>query len=182
MKFTFVREDTVPKILAFIAEMLIAVCAVWLIAFLSTFLHELGHALGYMLAAKDASWHIRVGWGKRLFASKALTVNLAVFDGVFIPSENKLDTKAKQIAMLAGGPAVSLLLVAGLSVLKFVGFSFESGILSDGVIEFFADIAFFANLFILLLSVFPGRYFYGQVKGMETDGLKILRALKKRGE
>lgn len=167
------------KILAVIIELLVALCALWFLSFLSTFLHELGHALGYMLATGDKHWHIRVGWGKRLLHTKALTVNLLVFDGRFTPSENKFDTRAKLIATLSGGPVVSFLLVLGLFVLKFGGFSFQSDILADGVIEFFLNTAFFLNLFILVLSVLPVHYFYGEIKGMETDGLQIVRALKK---
>ena len=90
------------KILAVIIELLVALCALWFLSFLSTFLHELGHALGYMLATGDKHWHIRVGWGKRLLHTKALTVNLLVFDGRFTPSENKFDTRAKLIATLSG--------------------------------------------------------------------------------
>ena len=169
-------------IIAVIIELLVSICAVWFLTFLSTFLHELGHALGYMFATRDRHWHIRVGWGKRLLHTKALTVNLLVFDGVFTPSEKKIDTRAKLIMTLSGGPAVSLLLVLGLSVLKFGGVSFRSDILADGGIEFFLNFAFFLNLFILLLSVIPIHYFWGEVKGLETDGLQIIHAMKKDGD
>ena len=58
------------------------------------------------------------------------------------------------------------------------GISFQTGILADGVIEFFINTAFYINLFILLLSVLPIRYFHGQIKGMETDGLQILHIIR----
>ncbi len=45
-----------------------------------------------------------------LLHTKALTVNLLVFDGVFTPSAKKINTKAKLITTLSGGPVVSLLL------------------------------------------------------------------------
>lgn len=165
--------------IAVIIELLVFLCALWVLSFLSTLLHELGHALGYMLATGDSHWHIRVGWGKRLLTTKALTVNLLVFDGFFTPSEKKIDTKAKLIATLSGGPAVSLLLVLGLWVLKSGGVSFQSDILADGVIESLLNFALFLNLFILLLSLAPVRYFHGEVKGLETDGLQIIHAIKK---
>lgn len=167
-----------PRIIAVILELLGAVCALWLMSFLSALLHELGHALGYMLATGDRRWHIRVGWGKRLLHTKALTVGLWVFDGVFIPSQREFDTRAKLITTLAGGPAVSLLLVLGLSVLRFGGVTFHSDILADGAIEFFLNTAFFVNLLILLASVIPIHYFFGEVRGMPSDGLQIIRALK----
>ncbi len=167
-----------PRIIAVILELLGAVCALWLMSFLSTFLHELGHALGYMLATGDRRWHIRVGWGKRLLHTKALTVGLWVFDGVFTPSQREFDTRAKLITTLAGGPAVSLLLVLGLSVLRFGVVTFHSDILADGAIESFLNTAFFANLLILLASVMPIHYFFGEIRGMPSDGLQIIRALK----
>ena len=166
------------KILAVIAELLAAVCALWLISFLSTLLHELGHAAGYMLATGDRHWHIRVGWGKRLLDTKPLTVNLLVFDGLFTPSEKKFDTKAKLVVTLLGGPVFSLLLAAGLSALRFSGLSFQSDFFADGTIEFFLNTALALNLFIFIMSVAPVRYFHGQIKGLETDGLQIIRTLR----
>ena len=170
------------KAIAVIIELAVSFCALWLLSFLSTLLHELGHALGYMLATGDGHWHIRVGWGKRLLNSKALTVNLFVFDGLFTPSERKIDTKAKLITTLLGGPVVSFVLVLGLLILRFGGFSFQSDLLADGVIEYFLNYAFFLNLFILLLSVLPIHYFHGRVRGMESDGLQIIHAMKKHGD
>ena len=114
--------------------------------------------------------------------TKALTVNLLVFDGVFTPAEKKIDTRSKLIATLSGGPAVSLLLVLGLLGLRFGGASFQSDILADGVIEFFLNSALILNLYLLLLSVLPVHYFFGEIKGMETDGLQIIHAMRKDGD
>ena len=47
------------KVLMAVLEGLILICAVWVLTFLSTGLHELGHALGYFLATGDRRWHIR---------------------------------------------------------------------------------------------------------------------------
>ena len=168
-----------PIVIAVMIELLISVCAMWFLTFLSTLLHELGHALGYMLVTGDRHWHIRIGWGKRLLSTKALAVNLLVFDGLFTPSENKIDTKAKLITTLSGGPFVSLLLALGLLVLRSGGFTFQSNILADGAMEFFLNYAFFLNLFLLLMSVAPIHYFHGEIKGLETDGLQIIHAMKK---
>ncbi len=172
-----------PKIIAVIAELAAAVCALWVIAFISTLLHELGHAAGYRLATGDRHWHIRVGWGKRLLNTKRLTVNLIVLDGFFTPGEKTFDTKAKLITVLLGGPVFSLLTVAGLSVLRFGGLSLQSDFLADGMIESFLNTALSINLVILILSVAPVRYFHGEIRGLETDGLQIIRALRsRRGE
>ena len=94
-------------IIAVIIELAVSLCAMWVLTFLSTLLHELGHALGYMLATGDRHWHIRVGWGKRLLNTKALTVNLLVFDGFFTPSEKKINTRAKLIATLSPSAAAA---------------------------------------------------------------------------
>ena len=175
-----VAEDGfVPKIIAIIIELAVSFAALWVLSFLSTFLHELGHALGYMFATGDGHWHIRVGWGKRLLDTKALTVNLLVFDGFFTPLGKKLDTGAKLITTLSGGPIVSLLVVLGLLTLKYGGVSVRSGIFADGAIEFFFNFALFLNLSILVLSLIPVRYFFGGIKGLETDGLQIIHAVKK---
>ena len=171
-----------PKIIAVIIELFICICALWTMSFLSTLLHELGHAAGYMLATGDRHWHIRVGWGKRLLNTKALTVNLLVFDGFFTPSEKKIDTKAKLIMTLLGGPAVSLLLTAGLLVLRSGGRSFQSGFFADSAVEFFLNAAFNINLCILVLSVAPIHYFHGEMKGTETDGLQIIHAIQRHGD
>ena len=171
-----------PKIVAAIIESFAFLCALWALSFLSGLLHELGHALGYMLATGDGHWHIRVGWGKRLLNTKKLTVNLLVFDGFFTPSAKKIDTKAKLIATLSGGPAVSFLLVVGLAALKYGGCSFPSDIFAEGAVESLWNSAFFINLCTLILSLAPGHYFHGAMKGTETDGLQIIHALQRHDD
>lgn len=167
-----------PKTLAIVIELVILICALWILAFLSFLLHELGHALGYMLATRGRHWHIRVGWGKRLLSTKRLSVNLFVLDGVFMPEDDKIDTRAKCIMTLLGGPIVSLGLVVGLLCIKFGGISIHSDLIASSAIESFISIAAFFNLSSLLMSVIPTHYFWGAIKGMETDGLQIINAFK----
>lgn len=170
------------KIIAVIIELVIFICTLWVISFLSTLFHELGHAAGYMLATGDRHWHIRVGWGKRLLNTKPLTVNLIVFDGFFTPSEKKIDTKAKLIMTLLGGPVFSLLLVAGLLALKSGGLSFQSDLFADSAVESLLNSALSINMCTLVLSLAPIHYFHGEMKGTETDGLQIIHAIKKHGD
>ena len=170
-----------PKIAAVIIESAVFVLASWALVFLSTLLHEIGHALGYMIASGDRRWHIRVGWGKCLIRAKVLTVNLIPFDGFFTPlGEKPLETKAKKIAMLAGGPAVSLLIAAALLPLKIRGIPPHTGFFAPGAAESFVSFALFCNLFILIQSVLPIRYLFGKIKGLESDGLQIVRIIKSR--
>lgn len=82
-----------PKMIAVIIETVVLVCALWLLSFMAIFMHELGHALGYMLSTLNRHWHIRVGSGKRLLKTKRLTVKLLVFDGEFIVAGNTVDSK-----------------------------------------------------------------------------------------
>ena len=171
-----------PKIIAVIIELFGCLCAMWVITFLSTFLHELGHAVGYMLSTGGRHWHIRVGSGKKLLETKPLTVKLLVFDGVFAPAENRINSKGKLIATLLGGPVVSLVLAAALLLLRIGGVSIHSEVIASGSIEFFINYALFLNLFILILSLLPVHYFTGEIKGMETDGLQIINAIKSREE
>lgn len=169
-----------PKIIAIIIEYAIFVGALWLLFFLSTLLHEAGHAIGYLLATGDTHWHIRVGSGKQLLNTKRLTVKLLPFDGCFMPSEkNKIDTTAKLIATLSGGPAASLILVAVLLPVKLGGISLHSEVIASDAVEAFISSALSVNLFTLILALIPTHYFHGEMKGMETDGLQILNAIKR---
>ena len=43
------------KTVAVIIELSVSVCALWLLFLLSTLFHELGHAVGYMLATGDTA-------------------------------------------------------------------------------------------------------------------------------
>ena len=168
-----------PKMIAMVIELVIFACALWVLSFLSFFFHEIGHAIGYMIATRDKHWHVRVGWGKRLIKTKRLTVNLIPLDGFFKPlEEGKVDALPKMIAMLLGGPITSLLLVIGLALLKFGDVSFNSELIASSAIESVVSIAFFFNLFILVLSALPTHYFFGEVKGLESDGLQIVNAIK----
>ena len=171
-----------PKIAAVIIELAVSVLVIWILTFFSTFLHELGHAFGYMLSTGGRRWHIRVGFGKKLLETKALTVKLLVFDGCFEPIESRIDSKGKLISTLSGGPAVSLVLAAGLLLLKLKGVSFDSGFIASGAIEFLINYALYLNVFIFVLAIIPAHYFFGEIRGMETDGLQILNAIKSKKE
>ena len=172
-----------PKIFAVIIELVIFVFSLWVLFFLSTFLHELGHALGYMVATGDRHWNIRVGWGKRILNTKRFSVGLLPFDGFFTPlGEKKIDTTAKLIAVLSGGPAASLILVAGLLLLRFGGITVDSEVITTDAIEFFINCALSINLFVLVLSLIPTHYFLGETKGLETDGLQIINAIRNKKE
>ena len=165
-----------PDTLAYPLEILIFLLLFWLLSFFSALLHELGHAVGYTIATGDSHWRIRIGTGKRLIHTKRFTVNLFVIDGFFCPLDEKMDTPAKRIAMLAGGPLASLILLAALFALWLSGIEIQTSvILMEPVVSW----AVFINTFILFSSVIPTRYLFGEIKGLETDGLLILNNIKK---
>ena len=96
-----------------------------------------------------------------------------------MPSEkSKIDTTAKLMAILSGGPAVSLIFAAILLLAKLGGISVHAGIIASDAIEFFISCALSINLFILVLALIPTHYFHGEIKGMETDGLQIINAIR----
>ena len=50
VKSGFAEVGFMPRAIAVIIELLAFACAMWVISFLSTLLHELGHSVGYMFA------------------------------------------------------------------------------------------------------------------------------------
>lgn len=114
-----------------------------------------------MIATGDGQWHIRVGSGKKLLNAGRLTVKLLPFDGCFIPpEENRIDSTAKRIAMLSGGPAVSLMLVAILLAVKLGGMSLHSEVIASDALESLVTTALSINSFTMVLSLIPTRIFW----------------------
>ena len=74
---------------------------------------------------------------------------------------------------------MSLLLVAGLLVLKFGGISPVSEVLASGMIKSLYYIALFINLLILLWSVIPAHGFFRDMDDVGTDVMQIINALKR---
>lgn len=165
-----------PDTLAYPLEILIFLLLFWLLSFFSALLHELGHAAGYKIATGDSHWQIRIGSGKRLIHTRKFTVKLFVIDGFFCPLDDKMDTPAKRITMLVGGPLASLILLAALLAFWFSGIEIQTSIIS---VEPVVSLAVYINTFILASSLIPMHYLLGEIKGMETDGLQILNNIKK---
>ena len=131
-------EDTNKMTLALIVvEMLVFACACWMVFFLSLFAHELGHAVVYMLITGNihTSWHLRVGSGKSLLKTKHFSIKLAVFDGVFEPEEDRMESKTAILTLL-GGPLFSLILVGILLYTRLNIATFDSVIISSEAIPF----------------------------------------------
>ncbi|MGI6689538.1 MAG: site-2 protease family protein [Christensenellales bacterium] len=167
-------------VLAFFSDMLFFILLLWLACAASVFIHEMGHATGYMLAAKSTGWQITIGSGKNIVRSKRWVVNLLPLGGLFLPvGKDRLDTKRKKIAMLAGGPLATLLLLVPLVALRM---NFTTlGQLNIGnydAVECFVRFVLYYNLIMLVVAIFPSAYPFGICKGLASDGLQIYRLLK----
>ena len=178
-----VREgETMLKVIAVIGKTAIFVCAFWVVTLLSVLLHELGHALGYMLATGDRHWHIEIGQGKKILKTKALTINMFVIDGFFTPDEDKTTSRAQQVMTISGGPVVSLLIIIGLLVLKFGGSPLSAEVFASGMISALFYAALFINFLILLWSVIPANGFFRGMEDVGTDVMQIINAFRQPRE
>ena len=74
-----------------------------------------------------------------------------------------------------------MILTAVLLVLKLGGAPLHSEVITSSAVESLIDSALAINLVILILSLIPIHYFHGEIKGMETDGLQIIQAIRNRG-
>ena len=155
------------------------ICACWFVIFLSTFVHEFGHAAAYMIKTGDTHWHIRIGCGKSILKTQRLSINLAPFDG-YCMIDDKIKSKPDLIFFLLGGPLFSFLTLVILLGIRLKFGVFESEIIAPGAIVAISNLSLFSNALILILSLAPIHYFWGENKGMKSDGLKILHIMKSK--
>ena len=159
--------------------MLALICVCWMVFFLSAFAHELGHALVYMLITGNTHWHVRVGFGKSLLKTQHFTIKLAVFDGEFEAKEDRMELKPAILTLL-GGPLFSLILVGILLYTRLNIGTFDSVVISSETILFILNLSLFVNICILLYALAPIHYFWGEMKGMESDILQIVHIIKSK--
>ncbi len=151
---------------------------IWFLCLLSVFLHELGHALGCRITAGKIGWKILVGSGPKILSTAKITFFLIPVGGYFAP-EKELRAKKAKVTMLAGGPLFSLLLSGlffGICRFSFLGF-IEPGTELYEVLFPVSSFLFYFNLFQLFFTAVPMRYRV-VCRGLESDGLQIIHALK----
>ena len=155
----------------------VRILLIWLLCFLSVLLHELSHALGYRITGGKAEWKICAGSGPAILSTAKFTFCLLPVGGYFDPREEPGTKKAKLVT-LAGGPLVTLLL----SVLFcaccfcFAGFMDAENALCEVLFPVSRFLMFF-NFFLFLFTAVPMRYRV-VCRGLESDGLQIVHALK----
>lgn len=96
----------------------IRIFLIWLLCLLSVFLHESGHAAGYRISGGKAGWKVIAGSGPKMISTPQFIFRLIPVGGYFVPGEEP-KTKKEKIAMLAGGPVVSLLLTVLFAIIRF---------------------------------------------------------------
>lgn len=171
-------------VFAYIFEIILFVIVLWLVVSVSIFIHEIGHSIGYMVAAKGKDWQIVIGSGKRFLGSKRFVVNLLPFGGLFRPTdEGRIDSMRKMLSTLVGGPLATLLLLLVLALLRMnISNLGETSIISAGTLDYFINLTLYYNLFMLIMTILPFPYLFGVCKGLESDGLLIWKLLKQTGQ
>lgn len=168
-----------PILVNYLVEILLLLFVYWFAMFFSSLIHDLGHALAYTLLTGDSHWHIRIGSGKSILTTQRLTIKWIVFDGLFKPYENRLDTKPKKFLTILAGPLFSILLIVLFQYLRLRFGGFDLWFIKlDSILQLFI----FINQIILLSALLPIRYFWGEFKGTESDGLQLIKLIKSMWE
>lgn len=155
-------------------RVIVLVLIAWIVFSLIMVIHETGHLIGYMLCTKNksANWHIVVGRGKQLLRIKRLTICLIPFAGFFQLAEPDAHvTKKTALITLAGGPIASLLM----TIVLFALHNSRFAVLSDSISNFIVLLSFYQ----FVCTIIPLRYPAWLCAIPESDGLKIMRLLKK---
>lgn len=156
-------------------ETLIIIPAIWLLCWLSVFLHEAGHWLGCRISGGKAKGKITVGSGFALIDARRFCLRILPVGGSF-DFDNNMDKmpKAHALFMFAGGPLISLLLTVLFAVLRFGVFG-----ASDDVPLRVTSFMLIWNLFQFLFTAVPMRYRL-ICPGKPSDGMQFLYVLKQK--
>lgn len=145
----------------------------------SIFIHEIGHAIGYMIATKDNNWNIGIGKGGRVCKIGRFNIHLIPFYGYFLPINMKKSiSKTKIIANLIGGPLASLLLLLLLFLVKYNINSLVQVILALEARAYLIDYSIIFNLSMFISSALPYKPRSWLFNGYVSDGWQILENIK----
>jgi hypothetical protein len=158
-----------------IAEILLIVLILWCINFISVLVHELGHALAYVLAVKDNNWSIEIGTGKKLIETSRFRIHIKVFSGYFTPKITEYSSNKNAIIMLLGGPIASLITTLKLFIILFSADVEAQSLISPSAASFMLYYALIYNAMLFIVSILPTEK--SILKGYVSDGYKIRRIL-----
>lgn len=161
----------------FLALAFIGIAIYYLLIMFSIFFHELGHLTGYKIATRGSDWIIHLGTGKILFSIRHLRLHAFPIYGMFL-CETTLKNKKEQLLMYAGGPIFTAILIILLFVLQIN----LPRYVPNGNVNYIDIIVWIrnVNLFMMLFSLIPMKYHNFFVGVEVSDGLGILRALRKK--
>lgn len=139
----------------------------FIVAPIGTFIHELGHALGAVLAKADTVI-LSIGSGKKTFQFSIKKIQIKIhnlfFIGGYIESERKLSYKNRDICLIAIlGPMLNIIIAA---VLFFI----QKNVVNND----FIYILFLFNIWLALINIIPFK-----IGDKYSDGYTILRAIMK---
>ncbi len=157
----------------------VRILLIWLLCLISVFFHELGHALGYRISTGKAEWKIIAGSGPKIISTPQYVFRLIPVGGYFVPGEDAKTNKEK-IMMLAGGPAMSLLLTVLYGIIRFcmIGLIQHESSLYEILFTVSSFLLAF-NFFQFIFTAIPIRYRI-VCKGFESDGLQIVHVIREK--
>ncbi|MBO4838887.1 MAG: hypothetical protein J5493_05890 [Lachnospiraceae bacterium] len=163
-------------ILFFLLKAFLLIVFLLIVGHISIFIHEMGHAAVYMIAAKDRNWRIIVGSGQTLIRTKHFVFNIRPYGGLFLPDDpNRIETDGKKAMVLFGGILATFLL-AILFILPLKA----AAVLPGGTIfQICLIIGFLYNFILFILVFISHRHRIGVNKGAESDGMKLNPIMKR---
>lgn len=158
---------------------LFEVAAILMVITVSLLIHEMGHAVAWILQNKKARADIYMGSSSKENKLKLtigritfyLTISFSGFCSLSNPEELPPITNKQKIISAAGGPIASLF--------GFITLSFLSNLI-PGMLSVLINRIAFISLIIFITSSLPYTYpsFLRHIGGFPTDGLRILNLLK----
>ncbi len=146
---------------------------------LTVLVHEMGHAIMYLIFFRDKNWHITIGKGRPIIKLKKLTVRVLPTTGFFNCTPKYKGSKFQYIMMLAGGPLANvfsiILLIFLLQIIKNNELTFE-----QQNFGWFLGFTFWAHVCQFIFTAIPMKYSFGPYNGYISDGMRILKKAREK--
>lgn len=153
---------------------IILLLLLWIGMFLTTLVHEIGHAVMYRIFFRDKDWHITIGTGRTIIKLKKFTVGVFQKTGHFNFVYKNKGSKFQYIMMFLGGPLANIVLIILLrflvQIIKAKEVTFEQSNL-----VWFLTIMFWMNVGQFVSAVIPIKFSFWPFNGYISDGLRIFK-------